>query len=383
MAPMTERGKTYKTKNGTWGYVIDDTPDPATGKRRQQRKQGFTLERDAKGELNKARKKLEAGGSLAGGARTVEQLIDQWLTVRVAAVRPSTFASYRNHLQGHVSARIGALRPGQVTPAVIAEMLEGLRAEGGRNGQGLSPRTLVHVHKLCCRLFADAINWGVMTTNPAAKVPRPRAERHQAKTWTPGQLRAFLGHLDATEHRLRAAWHLAAGTGMRRGEVLGLRWSDVDLEAGRLSINQTLTVSDHDMHFGPAKTDRSRRAVPLASATVEQLRAHKARQAAERLVWAGDWPHDLVFTNKTGEPIHPRVFTRTHKRECLAAGLEPIRVHDLRHSWATMALLQGVPLKVVSEALGHSSITVTADLYSHVTEDMARSAIDAVADLLS
>lgn len=379
-----DRGRVYKAKNGKWGYVVDDTPDPATGKRRQKRRQGFKLEREAKAALEDARRQLASGGSLAGGAQTVAQLIDQWLTVRQDAVRPNTIAAYRNHLQRQVSPRIGALRLEQVTPAVIANMLTELRTKGGKSGQGLSGRTLVHIHKLCCRVFEDAIKWGAMTTNPAAKVPRPRADQHQAKTWSPEDLRRFLNHIENTEHRLRAVWHLAAGTGMRRGELLGLRWSDVDLEAGRLSVNQTLTVADHPISFGPPKSERSRRAIPLAKTTVEQLRAHKARQAADRLRWPGDWPdHDLVFTDEVGAPIHPNVFTRTHKRICAQAGLEPIRVHDLRHSWATMALQQGVPLKVVSEALGHSSITITADLYSHVTEDMARGAVDAVADLLS
>jgi integrase len=201
------------------------------------------------------------------------------------------------------------------------------------------------------------------------------------QVWTPGQLRAFLLHV--REDRHYAAWLLAATTGMRRGELLGLRWIDVDLDAGRVAIRRPRVVVDHAVYTSEPKTARSRRSIALDSATVAALREHQARQAAERVVIGpGYQDSGLVFTRPDGSPIHPHLFSDWFKQHVRRAGLPKIRLHDVRHSYASAALAAGIAAKVVSERLGHATIATTMDTYSHVLPGLDERAATTVAQLI-
>ena len=216
--------------------------------------------------------------------------------------------------------------------------------------------------------------WSATPPRPPRLPSRPK---HEHTTWTAPQLAQFLGSLD--DERLSAAFVLLATTGMRRGEALGLRWSDVDLDAGRLSIVQTITTVRDRPVISPPKTARSRRLVSLDPETVAALRDHRRRQNEERLRAGESWSAtgDIVFTNEVGEPVHPSALSRLFVASVRRAALPMIRLHDLRHTYATVALGAGVHPKIVSERLGHATIAVTLDLYSHVTP-----AIDAEAAAL-
>jgi integrase len=200
-------------------------------------------------------------------------------------------------------------------------------------------------------------------------------------TWTAEQVRAYLEH--TADHRLHAAFVVLATTGMRRGECLGLRWSDIDLAAGRLSIVQTVIVVNHDVRIGSPKTARGRRTVVLDPGTVAVLRKHRQQQLAERLIMgAGFADHGLVFRRPDGGPLHPERFSRTFEIEARRAGLPKIRLHDLRHTWATLALSAGEHPKVVQERLGHANVSITLDVYSHVTEGLHTDAASRVAGII-
>ena len=178
-------------------------------------------------------------------------------------------------------------------------------------------------------------------------------------------------------------WVLFITTGLRRGEVAGLTWHDLDLTAGRLTVNQARVVVDHKVIESAPKSERSVREIGLDASTVAALKAHRARQATERLAWGPEYQAtDLVFTWENGRPLHPNVISRTFTRLAEKAGLPAIRLHDLRHSYASAALTAGVGLKVVSERLGHASISITGDIYSHVSREVDQSAADRVAAVI-
>ncbi|HYN35357.1 MAG TPA: site-specific integrase, partial [Actinomycetota bacterium] len=194
-------------------------------------------------------------------------------------------------------------------------------------------------------------------------------------------LARFLRHV--SDDRLFAAWMLLGTTGMRRGEVLGLKWSSVDLERRRLSVREALVTADGHAGLAEPKTARSRRSVPLPAQTVAAIRAHRAKQLEERIALGPDYAdEDFVFCREDGAALSPQSFSRLFVRRCDSAGISRIRLHDLRHTFATLALEAGVHAKVVSEILGHSSISLTLDTYSHAIPSMQEEAAGQVAALV-
>jgi integrase len=297
-------------------------------------------------------------------------------------VRPSTWVSYQGLLEAYVIPTLGGVELQQLTPAHLASLYQELLASGRRHRPGgLSAKTVRNVHVLMHRALRDAVRWGYTVRNVAAAADPPKAKPAELQVWTPGQLRAFLTYV--RQDRYYAAWLLAATTGMRRGELLGLRWVDVDLAAGRVAVRQPRVVVDHAVYTSEPKTARSRRSIALDSATVAALREHQARQAAERVVVGpGYQDSGLVFTRPDGSPIHPHLFSDWFKQHVRRAGLPKIRLHDVRHSYASAALAAGIAAKVVSERLGHATIAITMDTYSHVLPGLDERAAATVAQLI-
>jgi len=201
------------------------------------------------------------------------------------------------------------------------------------------------------------------------------------KTWNAGQVRAFLAA--TADDRYASLWHLLVMTGMRRGEVCGLRWDDVDLEAGRLSVRRALIPYGDGVITSEPKTAKGRRAIALDPGTIEALKAQAARQLADQEEWEGAWSDSgYVFTREDGEPYHPQSVSRSFARAMKTAKLPEIRLHDLRHTHATLALRAGIHPKVVSERLGHATIAITLDTYSHAIPAMQEEAAALIAGLV-
>jgi integrase len=215
---------------------------------------------------------------------------------------------------------------------------------GRRGGGGLAAKTVRNVHGELHAALRDAARWGHVARNVAASADLPKGTAPEMRVWSPAQLRAFLYH--ARQDRLYAAWLLSATTGTRRGEVAGLRWPDVDLEAGRVSPRRPRVAVNYEVHVSEPKTAKGRRSLALDPATVTALRQHRARQAEERLAVGPRW-HDssLVFTWPDGRPIHPQRLSTWFEQVARAAGLPRIRLHDVRHSYATAALAAGSPAR--------------------------------------
>jgi integrase len=213
----------------------------------------------------------------------------------------------------------------------------------------------------------------MLPRNVAALVTPPRINRKEIRTLSPEESRRFLAAIESD--RLEALYVLAVTSGMRQGELLALRWTDVDLEAPAVSVHATLQRTRGSLVFAPPKTSRSRRRVALTRAAVEALRRHRARQGAERLRAGTAWGDpELIFTNEVGQPLHGTYLTKLFQVALVRAGLPRLRFHDLRHTAATLLLGRGVHPKIASEMLGHSSVAITLDLYSHVTPTMQREA---------
>jgi integrase len=312
--------------------------------------------------------------------------VAEWLQAIAPTIRPATQYSYERNLRLHVLPQLGSTRLAAVDAGALNGLYARLLIDGRKDyaGGGLSPRSVRYVHTILHRVFRDAVRWGRLSRNPADAADPPREEataRFGTSTWSPEELRAFL---DAVrEDRLCLAYLLLATTGMRRGEALGLRWQDVDLDSGRASILQTVIAVRHQVVFGTPKTVKGRRTVVLDASTVAALREHRRRQAEERLQAGTGWVDSgLIFCGVDGGPLHPERFTRRFSERLRQVGLPPIRLHDLRHGWATMALAAGVHPKIVQERLGHANIGITLDIYSHVTATLHGEAAEKVAELV-
>jgi integrase len=372
---IRKRGRTY-----TWYLFV---PDPATGKPRQRSRGGYRTKRECQAGLNDALAALRAGTFVEMSRRTIGSFVrDEWLPVMELNLRPTTWTTYQGPLNAYVIPTLGAVELQRLTPGHLSVLYRELLTSGRRHRPGgLAPKTVRNVHVLLHRVLKDAVRWGYVVRNVADAADPPKVKPAELQVWSPGQLRAFLAHVQGD--RQYAAWLLAATTGMRRGELLGLRWVDVDLDAARIAVRQPRVVADHAVHVSEPKTARSRRSIALDPVTVAALRQHQARQAADRAAVGPAYVDSgLVFTHPDGSPIHPQRFSDWFRQHIRAAGLPAIRLHDLRHSYATAALAAGIPAKVVSERLGHATIAITMDTYSHVLPGLDERAATTVARLI-
>ena len=381
-------------KRGDKYTVVLDLGRDENGKRIRQWHAGY-VDRD---EAEKARTELlgsiDQQTYVAPSKITLRDFAgDQWLPALEALVtagklKASTVQNYRNLTRAYVLPKLGRVVLRDLSASQLTRFYGELLRAGRRrsNGvKGLSPTTVHHVHVCVHRMLKDAQRWGLVARNVAdvasADAPRPSTGAMDERVWSPQQLGTFLEAVQ--DHRLAALWTLFATTGLRRGEVCGLQWSEVDLDGARLTVSRARVVVNHRVEESTPKTKASGRQIGLDTVTVRALRAHWAAQASERLAWGPEYQTtDLVFTWENGSPLHPDLITRTFKRLAKNAGLPVIVVHGLRHSYATAALEAGVAMKVVSDRLGHSSMAVTADLYTHVRREVDQQAAEQVAAII-
>ena len=308
---------------------------------------------------------------------TVAGYVVAWLDREKQRIRPSTWRGREMHVRGYIVPALGTVPLSKLTPAHVERMTADLVASGR------SPRTASHARVTLRRALSDAVRDGLVHRNVAALARPPRVTR---RTIEPGrdyldasQLRRLLAV--ATEYRVGALVTLAATTGLRQGELLGLAWEDVDWEAATLTVRRTMARAwGGGYELSPPKTNRSRRAVYLASVAVEALRREQREQMAAKDAAGSAWQDvdRLVFTDAVGRPLYPTAVHRAFRELLTAAGLPMLPFHGLRHSTATALLSAGVPLRVVSDLLGHSGIAITADFYAHVERDLRRDAADAM-----
>ena len=354
--------------------VVVDIGRDEFGKRVRKWHSGYETKREAEAARIEILSRLATGEYVPPNKITVQEWLTTWLESRVSLAE-TTIAGYEVDVRRVVKA-LGPRRLRDLTPALLNQFYAEL-------SKTLAPKTVRNCHGTLHGALSAAVRQGVIPRNVADHVELPRSETPEMQTWSSNELRRFLSH--AESHRLYPAFVLACSTGMRRSETLGLRWRNLDLDSGRVSVVDTVVPlrGVAVLRIGETKSRRSRRVNVLDKTTVAVLRAHRKLQSEKRLA-AGDlWNDlDLVFSNERGEPMKPDTFTRTTKRLAVEAGVTPLTPHGFRHKWATLALEAGVPMRVVQQRLGHSSIAITADVYSHVSEEMDRDAAEMVAELI-
>lgn len=381
-----EAGPQKDETTGTWWFVTDVGIGP-DGKRRQARRRGFKTKREAQEELDRLRMRVHESTFVAPQKLTVGEYLAGWLDgLEVAGKRPSTVASYRRNLANHVLPTIGGLRLQGLTPLHLDKLYADLRTTGSRKTGGpLAARTVRYVHTIVSAALRDAERKGLVVRNVATVASPPSAKSAKSpeqRYWTPEELRTFLALVQGDVHF--ALFRVAAMTGMRRGEVCGLRWEDVDLDAGRIDVRRQLVTVDHAVVLQDhPKTDHGRRSVDLDPGTVAVLRAHRKHQAEVRLAMGAGWQdHGFVFTRPTGEALHPEYVADAFRRRVLRSKLPYIRFHDLRHSHAAHLIAARRDSLEICRRLGHASPAFTLAKYGHLLPKAGSEAAAAVGALV-
>jgi len=406
------RGKNH----GTWYYQAE-LPNGPDGGRRRKRQGGFATQREAQASLVDLLDRVQKRTHVDAGKVTVAAYLDQWIVGKVS-LRSSTHRSYGEHIRLYLKPGLGHQRLADLNTSDVEDLYVALRQLGRDSADGsltldrvlesrlspaqaLSAATVRRVHATLMSALNTAAKRRLIPFNPAAYVDlesgrRPKAvvwteervaawratgERPKVAVWTPEQTGRFLDY--ARTDRLYPLFHLVAFRGLRRGEAVGLPWTDVDLAGGTVTVSEQIVQLGWATERGAPKTDSGVRIVALDAETSEVLREHRAREQAARAAWGEAWVDSgLAFTREDGSALHPASVTARFERLVREADLPPIRLHDLRHGAATLALAGGANLKVVSDMLGHSSIGITADTYTSVLPEVARAAAEAAVRLV-
>jgi integrase len=440
------RGSVIK-KGDRWYVKIELDVDPATGRRRQKWHSGFNTKREAERARIDLLSKFDRGEYVEPTHQTVADFMADWLRAIEPTIRPSTFESYERNVRNHVITHIGSTRLTKVDAGVlnglyalllskgrmsssrkgkgyepeVAERALALRADGltlvataeqlraeyisaehitkdtlasllrrhatkrTEKPAGLDPRTVNYIHTIVHRAFKDAVRWGRLARNPADASDPPHGGQKSdgIQAWDAATLRSFLDDSRARGDRLHGLWVLLATSGMRRGEALGLRWRDVDLDASRVRVVQTLIQTRGLASISEPKTARGRRPISLDKSTVAVLREHRKQMLKERLLVGPNFKDaGFVFHRPDGSGLKPDAVSATFLRRVEANDVDRITLHGLRHTWATLALEKGIHPRVVQERLGHSTIAITLGIYSHVSPTLHDEAAQVIAELL-
>lgn len=359
-------GSVKKRGQSSWSVVVDLGPDPETAKRRQLRRTVRGTKREAEELLVRLLHERDSGLDQPRTKVTVGEYLDRWLHDYVRFnTSPATYVQYESLIRRHIRPVIGSFELSRLRPQQVQNLYT--RAlEGTGERRPLSASSVTSLHRILREALQYATRWQLISRNPADGAEPPRVSRPSLSVPDGQVVRRLLASAELTPYG--AVVHLALMSGLRRGEVLGLRWEDVDLDAGVLYVRQTLQrLPGRSLEFRRPKTTSSNRSVALSPATVSRLRRHRQNQLEHRLrLGAAYEDAGLVFTTPIGSPIDPSNLRRAWLGIQRAAGAQGIRFHDLRHAHATLMLQQGTHPKIVSERLGHSGIRVTMDVYSHV-----------------
>lgn len=364
-----------KNKQGyKWKVTEDAPPHPITGKRRQVtrradgKKEAYQKVLDAIEEI-KRQDSGEINADLEG--ITLKQLFDKWFElVMKRKLKDTTFKEYTGRANTRIIPALGDYKVKQLNTIILQKYINSLSDEG------LSPRYVEYISTILFGALEQARKWKIIPVNPMIDVEKPRPRRVEFKTWTVEEMDKFLDYTKLSNYRLYHIVNTALKTGCRRGELLSLKWSDLDEENGYLRVERSLVYDKDGYRFSTPKTQASTRDIKIGESLVKELKEWKAHQNKLKMALRKSYNDEgLIFTTQTGKPIYPRGMLAEFNKATREAEVPQIRFHDLRHTHATMCLEAGMSLKEVQERLGHSSIKTTGDVYAHVTKNMKEKSI--------
>ena len=369
-------GNLRKRKDGRWEGRYTAGRDPETGRAIYKNVLGKT-QAEAKAKLKAAIEEAKGLDAAKAGRYTVGQWMEEWFEhYAKVKVRPSSHQTYRGYIDNHIKPSIGKIQLEKLTSLELQKFYKKLltngrvdRLESRYQAKGLSPKTVRNIHQIISSAMNLAREQKLIAVNPAEGCALPRLEHREMKTLPVEQLQSFLR--EAKDSGVFELYYLELVTGLRRGELLGLKWEDIDLERGDLRVRRQIARINGEVVEAPLKTKNAYRTLPLAEDTIDVLKAQRKK--------TGDGP----FPSPTGGPISPDSVLHMLHRVLKRAGLPRIRFHDLRHTFATLALQNGVDVKTVSGMLGHFSAGFTLDTYAHVTTASRRQAAKTMGGILS
>ena len=366
-------GSIFKRRDGRWCAALN--LGWKNGKRHRKWFYGETRD-DVQRQLTAALRNHQLGFNVAPGRHTVAQFLERWLTDCVApSTRPRTLDSYSDSVRLHLRPTIGNIPLANLAPQHVQAMINEKLAAG------FSPRSVQYMHSVLSRALNRAVKWDLVPRNVCTLVAPPRVPRHHVEPLSPEDAHRLLDAVKDDQNE--ALYSVAMALGLRKGEALGLRWLDIDLDAGTVSVRHQLQTRRGKTLTEP-KSERSRRTLPLPQFAVKALRAHRARQLQARLLAGSRWKETgHVFTTSIGTPMDASRVSKLFRKALKKATLPHKRFHDLRHTAASLLLAQGVHPRVVMETLGHSQISVTMNTYSHVMPTLLRDAADKMDALLA
>ena len=379
------RGHITKRGKDSYTIVLNLGRDPATGKRKQQWVSVKGTKKETEKRLSELLNQLDNGVYMKPGKTTLADFLERWLKdYAYSNLAPRTAEGYETIIRQHLIPKLGSIPLTKIKPEHVQRYYADMLANGRCDGKGaLNPLTVRHHHMTLHNALKCAVKWGLLIRNPVDAIDAPRTTHTEMKVMSEEDLNRFLEVVKPTPYY--ALFYLALFTGMRRSELLGLRWSDVDLLLCQISVNRTLhRLRNGEIVFGPPKTAKGRRIVSLSPSTALVLREHWETQETIRLVQGLRLEDkDLVFSKEDGSPLIPNAVTSAWLRLARRTGLEGIRLHDARHTHASLMLKQGVHPKIVQERLGHSTIAITLDTYSHVAPGLQEAAALGFDDVLN
>jgi integrase len=359
--------KGYFRKRGTkWSFSIDVGRDPETGKRKQKTVSGFKTKKEAEKACAEMITKIEKGEYVEESKETLGEFLIEFMENKVKhSIRASTYHNQIFMTKKQLLPALGSKKLKDIKPLDIQKFYSKKMEEG------LSAAYIKQLHSILTKAFRTALEWGLIEKNVMATVKAPRIQKKNMAIWTMKEANQFLEYVK--ERKFFIVYVLAIYTGMRKGEILGLRWRDCDLENNTISIQQTLYKTNGTFVFQEPKTKGSKRIITISDFVVHCLKKQKARQNEWKLRLGQAYQSsDLVAANWVGTPIDPTHLHCDFKSSIQKAGVPVIRFHDLRHTHATLLLQMGENPKVVSERLGHADVSITLDTYAHVLPNMQK-----------